>query len=168
MKQSYFLRVTLSAILLLGIFSFTTVTKSYAQEMVQYTWSDYKTKFSVPSTFNVTKSSGTEWQGSDNDIALSIFPEKGKNLNQREIERLLRSWASEQGVGSLTDATNVDSKKLNGYWGVFIEGTKDAFPVCLMIIVDPDYPDTYIQIWVSYRDGLVDTVLKILFSFTPS
>lgn len=168
MKKLNFLKVTLTVFLLLGIFGFTTITKVYAQEMVQYTWSDYKTKFSVPSTFNVTKSTGEEWTGGDDDIVLSIFPRKGENLTQREMSTQLRTWARDEVVTGLGELTNVDSQKLNGYWGVFVEGTKDGLPVCLMLIVDPDYPDTSMYIWVNYRAGMEDTVLKILFSFIPA
>ncbi|MBI5218776.1 MAG: hypothetical protein HY958_07595 [Bacteroidia bacterium] len=168
MKHLRCISFTVAAVLLLGLFSFTPVTKSNAQRMVQYTWDTYKTKFSVPSTFTVTKSSGDEWQGSDNDMALSIFPKTGEKMTQREMDRALKNWARDEGVGGLGDITDVDSQKLNGYWGVFIEGTKDGWPVCLMLIIDPDYTDTGLYIWISYKEGMVDTVLKILYSFIPS
>lgn len=140
MKKLHFLKISLSAILFIGIFSFTAITKTYAQEMTEYTWSDYKTKFSVPTSFTVSKSSGEQWEGSNDDITLSLFPRKGENLTQREMDKQLRTWARDESVIELGEITDVDSKKLNGYWGVFIEGKKE---------------------------GLEDTVLKILYSFIP-
>jgi hypothetical protein len=153
---------------ILIIIGFISLNKGYAQDWQEYTWSSYKTKFKVPSNFRVTTSSGEEWSGTNDDIALTIYPRKGENLTQRAMDRALTNWANDQGVGNLTEIVDLDSKKLNGYWGVLIEGTKDNWPVALMLIVDPDYPDTSMYVWVSYREGLVDTVLQILYSFIPS
>ena len=50
----------------------------------------------------------------------------------------------------------------------FYEGDKDDFSVGTMLIVDPDYPDISIYIWVSYSADQTDTVLDMLKSFTPN
>ncbi len=154
----------LFVILFVGAFTLS----SYAQRMQQYTWDDYKTKFSVPTTFVVNSSTGEMWSGGNDDINLTIFPRKGENLSQQGMDEALINWANGEGVTGLGNVTDIDSQKLNGYWGVFIEGNKGEFPVCLMLIIDPDYPDTSMYIWVSYRAGMEDTVLKILYSFTPA
>ena len=138
-----------------------------AQEMKAFTWDPYKTKFSVPENFRVTNSTGGYWSGTNDDITMSIYPRKDENLTQRQMRNSVYNWAAENKVKDIGDATELDADKLNGYWGVLYEGTIDGFPVGTMLIVDPDYPDISLYIWVSYREGFDDTVIKILMSFTP-
>jgi hypothetical protein len=153
--------------LLVAILLFSTAAVM-AQDMKVFTWTDYKTKFSVPQNFRVTKSSGEYWSGTNDDITMSIYPRKDENLAQRAMKNSVYQWAVDNGVKNIGDVTELASDKLNGYWGDMYEGTIDGFPVGLMLIVDPDYPNISLYIWVSYRTGFEDTVIKMLMSFTPN
>lgn len=157
-------------------FLFTTVAilfvfislGGYSQDMKSFTWDAYKTKFQVPTTFNVTESTGDYWSGTNNDITMSIYPRKGENLNKDKMKAAVLSWATSSGVTEIGDAIILDPQKLNGYNGVLYEGQVKGFPVGTLLIVDPDYPDISLYIWISYRAGLEDTVIKMLMSFTPN
>lgn len=139
-----------------------------AQTMTTYTWDSYKTKFDVPSNFDVTTSTGEEWSGTNGDITMSIYPQTGVTMTKPEMSRSVRKWATDNAVTNLTEVTEIDSEKLNGYWGVFVEGMNSGFPVFATLIVDPDYPDTSLYIWVSYKEGQEDLVVKMLMSFKPN
>lgn len=167
MKKLFTFKV-IAVVMIAFLLSGVSVNKVFGQRWTDYTWADYKTKFKVPSDFNVTSSSGEEWSGSNNDIALSIYPRKGENLSQREMDKAILKWAQDSQVESLTEIIDLDKQKLNGYWGVMVEGKKDGWPVALMLIIDPDYPDTSMYVWVSYAESKVDIVLEILYSFIPS
>jgi hypothetical protein len=136
--------------------------------MKSFTWDSYKTKFSVPQNFSVSKSTSEYWEGTNSDITMSIYPRKGENLTRSEMKNSVYKWALDNGVKNIGDATELNSDKLNGYWGVMYEGTIDDFAVSTMLVVDPDYPDISLYIWVSYRAAYEDTVLKMLMSFTPN
>lgn len=137
-------------------------------QMKTFTWDTYKTKFKVPSDFIVDESTGTKWVGHNRNINLSIYPRKDENLTTREMKTAIYDWAVDNGVKNIGELTELDEEKLNGYWGVLYEGTKDGFNVGTMLIVDPDYPNISIYIWVSYREGYEDDVIEMLMSFTPN
>lgn len=139
-----------------------------AQDMKSFTWDSYKTKFSVPSDFRVTEATGTYWSGTNDAITLSIYPRKDENLSHDQMKAYVYKWAADNGVTDIGDATELDSDKLNGYWGVMYEGTSAGFPVATMLIVDPDFPEITMYIWISYTTGYEDTVLNMLMSFTPN
>jgi hypothetical protein len=139
-----------------------------AQDMKVFTWDAYKTKFSVPKDFRVTKSSGEYWSGTNDDITMSIYPRKDENLSQRAMKNSVYQWAVDNKVKDIGDLTELDADKLNGYWGDMYEGNIDGFPVALMLIVDPDYPEISLYIWISYRAGNSDTVIDMLMSFMPN
>jgi hypothetical protein len=139
-----------------------------AQDMKSFTWDTYKTKFSVPSDFRVTESSGTYWSGTNDLITLSIYPKKDENLTQLQMDDAVYNWAVSNGVKDIGTATDLDAAKLNGYWGVMYEGVINGFPVATMLIVDPDYPEISLYIWVAYTSGYEDTVTSMLMSFTPN
>ena len=136
-------------------------------QMKSFTWDTYKTKFKVPQDFVVDESTGNKWTGHNSNITLSIYPRKGENLSRTGMRDAVRTWAIDNGVKDIGAPTELDETKLNGYWGVMYEGYVDGFPVATMLIVDPDYPDISIYIWVSYREGWEDTVIDVLMSFTP-
>lgn len=137
-------------------------------QTVTYTWDPYKTKFSVPDNFRVLESTGDKWSGTNSDITLTIFPRTGENLAWDGMKSAVHSWAVSSGVINIGESTELAEDKLNGYWGVMYEGEKDGFPVATMLVVDPDYPDISLYIWVSYRVGFEDKVIDILMSFTPN
>lgn len=161
MFKTNFTRIALFAFLLLS-------AQFLAAQMKTYTWDPYKTKFSVPSDFRVNKSTGDYWSGTNDDITLSIYPRKGENLSYSKMKTSLYQWAVDCNLEDIGAVTELDSDKLNGYWGVMHEGYSKGFPVAVMLIVDPDYPDISLYIWVSYREGLEDDVIDLLMSFTPN
>ena len=159
--------IKLPVLLLLSVLFFTCATNVFGQ-MKTFTWEAYKTKFKVPTDFTIDESTGDKWLGHNADITLSIYPRKGENLTNRELRNAVRTWAVDNGVTNIGEPVELDDTKLNGYTGVLYEGDKDGFAVGTMIIVDPDYPDITIYIWVSYREGQSDTVIDMLMSFTPN
>ncbi|HPB24167.1 MAG TPA: hypothetical protein PLB59_00695 [Bacteroidales bacterium] len=132
-----------------------------------YDWDFYKTKFQVPSDFEVSESSETRWSGKNNNITLSIYPRKNENLSLEGMQDALYKWAVSNGVTEIGEVTVLDEQKLNGYWGYMYEGMIDGYPVGTMLIVDPDYPEISLYIWASYREGFEDTIIDILMSFIP-
>jgi hypothetical protein len=162
MKKQGLLKLLMLACIMLS------TTALMAQTMKDYTWDTYKTKFSVPKDFRITASTGDKWSGTNDDITLSIYPRKDETLSHREMQTSLHQWAVDNNVKNIGDVVELSEEKLNGYWGYLYEGDVDGFPVGTMLIVDPDYPNISIYIWVSYREDLSDTVIKMLMSFTPS
>ncbi len=160
-------KLKLPLLTLLTAILFVSATSVFGQTKT-YTWDSYKTKFKVPDDFVLDESTGEKWLGHNGDITLSIYPRKGENLTSRQMRNAVHTWAEDNGVKNIGDAVDLDEKKLNGYTGVLYEGDKDGFPIGTMLIVDPDYPDITIYIWVSYREGQSDKVLDILMSFTPN
>jgi len=143
------------------------LTALMSQTMKSYTWDSYKTKFEIPSDFNITTSDSKRFSAGNNDINLSIYPRLDEYLSYEQMENSLAKWAAENGV-ALTDEGVVYLDDLNGYWGVMAHGTKDDFPIFLMLIIDPDYEDTSLYIWLSYRESKIEVAEKILMSFTPN
>lgn len=162
MKKSNLFRICVVAILML------TGGALMAQSTRTFTWEPYKTKFTVPGDFRVTSSSGETWSGTNDAITMSIFPRKGENLSYAGMQKAVYGWAVDAGVKEIGTLTELAEDKLNGYWGVMYEGVYEGFPVATMLIVDPDYPDISLYIWVSYTTGLEDSVINMLMSFTPN
>jgi len=159
--------VKLSVLLVFVTMFFLSGTHVFGQ-MKTFTWDTYKTKFKVPEDFTIDESTGEKWIGSNRKINLSIFPRKDEKLSHREMTKSVYNWAVDNGVKDIGEVVELDESKLNGYWGVLYEGTKDGFNIGTMLIVDPDYPDISLYIWVSYDDASTDTVLEMLKSFTPN
>jgi hypothetical protein len=160
-------QVKLSVLLVFVAMFFISGTHAFGQ-MKTFTWDTYKTKFKVPSDFTVDESTGEKWIGSNRNINMSIYPRKDENLTKREMTKGVYDWAVDNGVKNIGDVVELDEEKLNGYWGVLYEGDKDGFSIGTMLIVDPDYPNITIYIWVSYRESQTDIVLEMLKSFTPN
>lgn len=137
----------------------------HAQD-ITYTWDSYKTKFKIPPDFVVSKSDGYNFIAGNTDINLTIYPKNGEYLSYREMKSYLLDWANRNVVINLTETTSLNN--LNGYWGVFVEGTKDNFPVVLLLLVDPDFPEYSLYVWISYRAEKLDRALNILYSFEPN
>jgi hypothetical protein len=160
-------QVKLTVLLVFVAMFFISGTHAFGQ-MKTFTWDTYKTKFKVPSDFEVDESTGEKWIGHNRNINLSIYPRKDENLSHREMTKANYEWATDNGVKNIGDVVELDESKLNGYWGVLYEGDKDGFSIGTMLIVDPDYPNISFYIWVSYRESETDTVLEMLKSFTPN
>ncbi|HAN79249.1 MAG TPA: hypothetical protein DCQ31_16520 [Bacteroidales bacterium] len=157
-------KLTLIAFVVAAFFT----TEISAQQMKTFTWTMYKTKFQVPSDFKIQKNDKTEFTAGTDDIVLTIYPRKGEELDSDLMPADLKSWALENELKNLGRVTNLDETVLNGYWGVFQEGTLDDSPVIVMLIVDPDFTDIGFYIWINYTEGQEDLAIKILESFTPT
>lgn len=138
-----------------------------AQEWRTFTWDSYKTEFKIPSDFEVTESTGEKFSATNEAILMAIFPAKDENLAWDEMEEALIAWSLENEVENMADVVELDEEKMNGYWGMMLEGTKSDFNVATMLLVDPDYPEISLYIWVAYDTGLEDTVLEMLMSISP-
>lgn len=141
---------------------------SFAQDWREFTWDSYKTAFKIPGDFEVTTSSGEKFSATNSAILMSIYPRKDENLSWDEMDEMLRTWTIDNEVENMGETFELDEEKLNGYWGMMIEGTKSDYNVATMLIVDPDYPEISLYIWVAYDEGQEDVVIEMLMSFTPS
>lgn len=141
---------------------------SYSQTMKDFTWDSYNTKFSIPTTFTVDKSSGTEFQAGDGDAYLSIYPKSGSSITFSQMKSKLEDWATDSKVYDYPKVYELEN--LNGYWGVYVEGTNssNSLPALLMIIVHPDYPSKYMYVWLNYKKDAIGLAEKVLKSFTPT
>lgn len=152
------------------LFLFVTllfVSAGTAQDNKTYTWEAYKTKWEVPSDFRILESSGTKWSGTNDKITLSIYPRKDENLSETDMKDAIIKWARSNEIEDKGEVIDLDEEKMNGYWGVLIEGTKSGYPVGLLLLVDPDYPEISLYVWISYDEETLDRALEILMSFRP-
>ena len=78
----------------------------------------------------------------------------------------LSRWARENNISYEGSPNYMES--LNGYWGCYIDGYSGSAPDSLLLLVDPDYPDVSMYIWLSYTSADYDTAVNILKSFTPN
>jgi hypothetical protein len=141
---------------------------TFSQSWTDYEWKEYMTQFKIPSDFKVTESSSTRFSANNGKILMSIYPRKDENLSWEEMEDNLRSWTIDNDVENLGDIVVLDEEKMNGYWGVLLEGTKSDYSVGTMLIIDPDFPEISLYIWVTYDADEIDTVIEMLMSFTPA
>ena len=141
---------------------------AYSQQMKDFNWDSYNTKFSIPTTFNVDKSTGTEFQAGDGDVYLSIYPKSGGSVTFSQMKAKLEDWASESKVYDYPKVYELEN--LNGYWGVYLEGTNstNSLPALLMLVVHPDYPTKSMYVWINYKKESINVADKILKSFTPT
>ncbi len=139
-----------------------------AQEWREFTWDTYKTAFKIPADFEVTTSTAEKFSATNEAILMSIYPRKDENLTWDEMESALRTWTTDNEVENIGEVVELDEEKMNGYWGMLLEGTKSDYYVGTMLLVDPDYPEISLYIWVAYDEGLEDTVIEMLMSFTPN
>lgn len=134
-------------------------------QMKDWTWSQYKIKFKLPSYMNVTENNSDTFIATAANINVTIYPRSGENLETSKIKSLLRKWARDSSVRDFTEPTYLED--LNGYWGYYLEGFKENSNIFQMLIVDPDYPDIYFYIWISYNEDIETVASEILLSFKP-
>lgn len=154
----------------LAFTTFIFIILAYAasgQSLKTWKWDDYKMKFKVPTDFVVKESTGTKFSAGNGKLHLTIYPKKGRSMEESDLKSALRTWASDQNVeyeGGVKKMTN-----LNGYWGVYIDGTGDnGLPTSLLLLVDPDFSTTALYIWLQYKSSYLDTAVDILKSFVPN
>lgn len=141
------------------------VVASVSAQMTEWTWSTYKVKFNAPKNMKVTQNDAKAFIGSTGNVTLSIYPRKGENLSYDGMQTSLTNWAKSNALVDYHAPEYIDD--LNGYWGVYLEGYKNNFPVFQMLAIDPDYPDISLYIWISYAESDIDIAEQILMSFTP-
>ena len=151
---------------LLFLCLFTFVFAANAQRMQEWTWDAYKTKFSVPSSFKVIENTDESFSAGNNTMNLTIYPRSGENLQYNKMSGALTRWARENSV-TYSGSPNY-MEDLNGYWGCYIDGKTGGSPVSLLLLVDPDYPDISMYIWLSYTSADYNTAVNVLKSFTPN
>jgi hypothetical protein len=149
-------------ILALGLFAGTVS----AQSMKKWTWDSYKMAFSVPADFKVLEKSSTMFSAGNEDINLTIYPEKGETVTKAEMKNLLRAWARDNKLKF--DGSPEIMTDLNRYWGVYIDGVANELPTSILMLIDPDYPDIKHYVWIQYAADEEDTAVKILTSFIPN
>lgn len=158
-KTSVFFLVVLFALVFIK-------SNSYSQAMTEYTWTSYSVKFKIPKTFNVSENSSSSFSAGDDDAWLTIYPRSGENLSYNGMKKALKNWASSSGVSGYS---NVYDESVNGYWGVYLNGTKNdnGLPAYLGLLIHPDNPDISLYVWINYRSDALDVTNKIFYSFSP-
>lgn len=144
------------------------VSTAWAQHdhLSPWTWDSYNTKFSVPDDFRVTKSSGTEFSATNDRLTLSIYPRTDEHLSYSAMKNAVVKWARQNNVRYSKSPEYMED--LNGYWGCYIDGSVQGYPTSLLLLIDPDYPDTSLYIWLAYSSDETDTAVAILQSFVPN
>lgn len=136
-------------------------------QMTTWTWDTYKVKFDAPSNFKTSKNSATGFSAGNTNINLTIYPENGANISYEKMLRSLQKWADNQNLSYDGDAAYMED--LNGYWGCYIDGVApNGNPTSVLLLIDPDYPEIGLYVWVQYQDGYLDTAVDIISSFTPN
>jgi hypothetical protein len=158
MKKS--MLITAVIVLLIG-------ANATAQTLKQYTWESYKTKFKIGTDWTISESTGTSFSAGNKDINLSIYPRTGGHNNYSELLSGLKAWVKESNVTISSDGY-LEQPNLNGYHGCMVDGTYDGWSVFLMNVVDPDYTDIHLYVWVAYDTKSYDVALEVLKSFTPN
>jgi len=151
-------------IILSVFFMVFVVSFSNAQGMKEWTWDTYKMKFQAPNNLKVTTNNADEFTASNSDISLSIYPRKGENLSYEGMELALMKWAKSSKLDYENDPEYIED--LNGYWGVYIDGEAEGYPATMLLLVDPDYPEISLYVWISYSTAKYDTAVNILKSFS--
>lgn len=135
-------------------------------QMTSWTWDKYKTKFDVPDDFQVTQNDASAFIAKNDDIALSIYPREDENLSYDDMINSLLRWANDNNVSNQSECEYVED--LNGYWGCIMDGYSGGYPVGLLLLIDPDYPEISLYVWISYSEGFDQAAVEILMSFTPN
>jgi len=136
-----------------------------AQELEEWIWDEYSTSFKAPYDLELTQHDGDGFNGNNDYLALSIYPRLDENLSYEGMEDALVDWVINNGLKKVSEPDYIDD--LNGYWGIFVEGTNDGFPVFAMLVVDPDFPAITLYVWLSYDYDYEDIAVEILLSFMP-
>ncbi|HVZ55908.1 MAG TPA: hypothetical protein VG870_04555 [Chitinophagaceae bacterium] len=156
--------VTLVSCLILNAQSFS---------LKKWTWDTYKMEFQAPENMDVTENNADAFKASNGSITLDIYPRKGQNMTYDGMKTAIIKWADDSGL-QYDNYNSYNGEKqpfylsnLNRYSGCAIDGSKRGFPASMLLIQDPDYPDTVFYIWISYAKEYADDAVAILKSFRP-
>jgi hypothetical protein len=139
-----------------------------AQSLKQYTWDTYKTKFKIGSDFKIEESTGDYFSAGTFDINLTISPQKASGMTYDKMESGLRTWVKDNNVTPNSEGYKY-LNDLNGYWGVMVDGYYNTNQqVFLMMVMDPDYTDIQLYVWIAYNSKSFNLAKDILNSFTPN
>lgn len=152
-------------VFVLGIFCFITANVM-GQSLKTWNWGTYKMQFQAPSNFKVDKNNSEIFDAGNDDIHLTIYPEKGEKISEGEMASLLRTWAKDNKLKF--DGRVQKMENLNGYWGVYVDGEANSLPTTILLLVDPDYPTISFYVWLQYDASKEDMAVKMLQSFIPS
>lgn len=149
------------------LFAFVALSHWASAQMTTWTWDTYKIKYSAPSNFKISKNTKEAFSAGNTNINLTIYPHVDENLAYDDMAGALRTWAKSSSVSFQGAPQQMED--LNGYWGVYIDGkANNGNPTTMLILIDPDYPEIALYVWLQYQSGYVDTAVQILKSFTPN
>jgi hypothetical protein len=127
-----------------------------------YSWTDNHLTFQIPENFNVEDGNAKKFKASNSKIEMSIVSRKETLSNDADRQVALQKWAVENKV-EISD--QVVFGNMYGLVTISIEGEKDGKMVSLMILHNPQFPDTNMYVWLSYQSLMKDAVAKITRSF---
>lgn len=140
---------------------------SFAQ-YTDYTWDTYKTKFQIATDMTVQESTADYFSAGNFDINLTISPQKGGSNSYADLQSGLKAWVKQNNV-TVSSKGYLHLEDLNGYHGCMIDGYYNGTQqVFMMNVVDPDYTDIHLYVWIAYNTKSYDKAEKILYSFTPN
>jgi hypothetical protein len=154
----------------------TSSAKVFSQAVNTYTWKPFKMKFEIPSNFNVKTSNDTKFVVGSTDILVSFEPQtlpEGTQFTDAKMRFNLKEWAQNNKLTEISEISVIPTVNSRGgdgmfrYTGILLEGKLNGSPVIQALIVDPDFPHIITYIWVSYKNGTEDVVIKILKSIEP-
>lgn len=132
-----------------------------------WTWDMYKVKFNAASNFVVSENNSEIFSAGNGHINLTIYPQKNVSTEYPDMVANLRTWAVSTAL--TFDMEPEFLEDLNGYWGVYIDGTaSNGNPTSVVLLIDPDYPEIGLYIWLQYQPEYLDAAVEILSSFTPN
>jgi hypothetical protein len=138
-----------------------------------WNWETYRVQFQAPDNMVISQNDAKEFSATNKLISLSVYPRKGENLNYAGMKSALMRWAVDTKVQYKTYNTANGEKQpfymsdLYKFTGCAIDGTKDNFPVTILLISDPATPEISFYVWISYAAEYVDDAVAILRSFKP-
>lgn len=138
-----------------------------AQEMEEYTWEQFNIKFKIPVTLTITESSGEKFIAGNDDINVSLYPQTDLAYTKDDMKSALETWTKDNGVVFDAEKGALNLDDLNGYIGVYVDGTKNEVPVTTFLLIDKKKEKTSIFVWISYREAFFQKALEIISSFTP-
>ena len=135
-----------------------------AQSLKRWTWDDYKMEFRAPNDFSIDGNTSTKFDAGNGKLHLTIYPQKGDKMAYDDMKAALRKWARDNNIdGEIKYMSN-----LNGYWGVYVDGTAaNGLSTSILLLVDPDYPTISFYVWLQYQSAAFQTAVDILKSFKP-
>lgn len=152
---------------LLFLFAFLMTCQWASAQMTEWTWDIYKVKFSAPSDFKVKKNEKAGFSAGNGSIHIDMYPENGANVSYEQMYDAIAAWANKNKLAYEGEPTYMED--LNGYWGCYIDGyAPNNLPTSVLLLIDPDYPEIGLYVWLQYQEDYIDTAVEMLRSFIPN